>query len=146
MDASDFGIDLDVILNAVDQAEVLIIRFPVIDKRLLVDLRPSPYDPPVVTLVPQASAIEDRFRSVLKARPALPAPERIVSFQWPRQAETLAAAGVWDRLVARAKQSGHDDAGPRCDAAWKSLLAEERREVVAAIRGGERYQTMWQRG
>src|SRR5438067_2163361 len=84
----DLGFDLAPILNAIDTADVLIVRFPFFDKRLLIDVRPSEVDPPAVQLVAQASGIEERFRSVKQARPRLPVPERIVSFQWPRHAGT----------------------------------------------------------
>ena len=139
-----FDFDLSVILHAVDTAEVLIIRFPIIASRLLVDLRPSDLDPPVITLVRQASGIEERFRSVLQARPRLPAPERIISFHWPRQTAALEAAGVWDRLVSRLEATGASGIRRRCEEAYAALLAEERRAAAAAIRGDEGYQTVWQ--
>ena len=146
MAGEEFGIDLEVILNAVDTAEVLVIRFPFIDKRLLVDLRADPADPPVITLVPQASGIEERFRSVHRARPRLPLPDRIISFHWPRHAELLQATGVWDHIVRRFKETGHRGIEKRCEEAWQAMLAEERREVMTAIRGSDRYQTLWERG
>ena len=139
-----FDFDLSVILHAVDTADVLIVRFPIIASRLLVDLRPAEGDPPVITLVRQASGIEERFRSVLQARPRLPAPERIISFHWPRQTAALEAAGIWARLVARLEASGGPGIRRRCEDAYGALLAEERRAAAAAIRGEEGYQTVWQ--
>lgn len=145
MDGQEFGLDLEVINQAIDTADVLIIRFPFIDKRLLIDARSDEYDAPVIVLVPQASNIEERFRTVLEARPTMPVPDRIVSFQWPRHAEALRPAGVWDRILARLRSSGHPVVDRRCDEAWQAMLAEERREVLAAIRGSDRYQTVWER-
>lgn len=145
MAGEEFGVDLDIILNAVDTAEVLIVRFPFIEKRLLVDMRPGDGDLPVIALVPQASGIEERFRSVRQARPRLPLPERIISFHWPRHADLLKAAGVWQRIERRLVEAGHAGMEKRCDEVWAALLAEERREVMAAIRGGERYRTLWER-
>ena len=143
MAGEDLGFDLDVILQAVDTAEVLIVRFPFITKRLLVDARTDNADPPVIALVPHASGIEERFRGVKQARPRLPIPDRIVSFQWPRHAELLRDAGVWQRIVRRVVETGYPQAERSCEAAWRELLAEERREVIAAIRGHERYETLW---
>jgi hypothetical protein len=145
MAGEEFGIDLDVILNAVDTADVLVVRFPFIDKRLLVDLRADATDPPVIALVAQASGIEERFRSVRQARPRLPVPERIISFHWPRHAELLQTAGVWERIVRRFKESGHRGSEKRCEEVWQAMQAEERREVMTAIRGSDRYQTLWER-
>ena len=145
MDGHDLGFDLDVILNAIDTAEVMIVRFPFIAKRLLIDARGDGGDPPVIALVPQASGIEERFRSVKQARQNLPVPDRIISFQWPRHAGLLEPAGVWQRVVARLIATGHPDVKRRCDEVWHALLAEERREVMVAIRGGDRYETVWER-
>ena len=145
MAGDDLGFDLDTILRAIDTAEVLIVRFPFFDKRLLIDLRSGEADAPVITLVPQASGIEERFRSVKQARPRLPVPERIVSFQWPRHVAVLASSGVWQRIVERMSGTGHTGAQRRCDEVWQAMQAEERREVMRAIRGGERYETLWQR-
>src|SRR5687768_18531281 len=122
MAGEQFGIDIDVILNAVDTAEVLVVRFPFIDKRLLVDLRVDAIDPPVITLVSQASGIEERFRSVRQARPRLPLPDRIISFHWPRHAELLQTTGVWEHIVRRFKDSGHQGIERRCDEAWRAML------------------------
>src|SRR5215207_3408139 len=141
----DLGFDLSPILNAVESADVLIVRFPYFDKRLLIDVRRSELDPPVIQLVPQASGIEERFRSVKQARPRLPVPERIVSFQWPRHAETMAAAGVWQRIVERVVAAGGSGAARRCEETLEQMRAEERREQMRAIRGGERYETLWER-
>ena len=146
MAGDDLGFELDTILHAVDTAEVLIVRFPFFEKRLLIDLRSTEADPPLITLVPQASGIEERFRSVKLARPRLPVPERIVSFQWPRHVAVLQSAGVWQRIVQRLSASGHPGAEGRCEEALQQMLTEERREAMRAIRGADRYETLWERG
>ncbi|MGH2602543.1 MAG: hypothetical protein ACRDJ9_24555 [Dehalococcoidia bacterium] len=143
--ADDLGFDLETILRAVDTADVLVVRFPFFDKRLLIDFRSVDGDPPVIALVPQASGIEDRFRSVKQARPRLPVPERIISFHWPRHAEVMLAAGVWQRIVHRLVRGGQSGLDRRCKAVWDEMRLEERRESMRAIRGGERYETLWQR-
>lgn len=145
MAGDDLGFEIDPILNAIDTADVLIVRFPFFEKRLLVDARTDDGDPPVITLVPQASGIEERFRSVKQARPRLPVPDRILSFHWPRHVEVLAAAGVWQRIVQRLVASGHAELGRRCDAAWQEMKREEAWEIQRAIRGHERYETIWER-
>jgi hypothetical protein len=142
--ADDLGFDLETILRAVDTADVLVVRFPFFEKRLLIDFRTAD-DPPVIALVPQATGIEDRFRSVKQARPRLPVPERIISFHWPRHAEVMLAGGVWQRIVHRLVHSGHAGLERRCKAVWEEMRLEERRESMRAIRGGERYETLWER-
>jgi hypothetical protein len=145
--SNDFGIDLDEIFKVIDTADVLIIRFQSIaDQRLLVDARSSPVDPPLLRLVPRASSVEERFRNLKQLRPRFPLPDKIMSFQWPRQhVETLATAGVWERIVRRMAASGHPGMQQMCEQVWRELLTAERREVFAAIRGGEGYETLWER-
>lgn len=144
MDGNDYGVDLDLLLNAVEQAEVLIIRFPFIAPRLLIDMRQGG-DGPVIALVPRASAIEERAKGIKQARPSLPLPERVISFEWPRHAELLRPAGLWERIVRRFQGSGFAGAERRCDEAWRAMQIEERREAIAAIRGGEHYESLWER-
>ena len=144
--SSDFGIDLDEIFKVVDTADVLIIRFQIVgDQRLLVDARSTELDPPVVRLVPRAESVEERFRSLKQIRPRFPLPDRIMSFQWPRHVQTLAASGVWERVVQRMVATGHAEMQQMCDEVWTELVVAERREVLAAITGGRGYQTLWQR-
>jgi hypothetical protein len=145
MAGDDPGFDLGPILSAIDAADVLIIRFVFFDKRLLLDLRPNEIDPPAVTLLAQASGIEERFRSVKQARPRLPAPERIVSFQWPRHAAAMESSGVWARIVERVRAADPRNAERRCAEVMAQMQAEERRESMRAIRGGDRYENMWER-
>src|SRR5438105_1267438 len=97
--SSDFGIDLDEIYQVIETAEVVIIRFQMpVDRRLLIDARSADGDPPVVRLVPRASSVEERFRSLKQLRPRLPLPDKIMSFQWPRHVRVLEEAGVWSRV------------------------------------------------
>jgi hypothetical protein len=145
MAGDDLGFELDPILLAIDTADVLIVRFPFFDKRLLIDARSEDGDPPVITLVPQASGIEERFRSVKQARPRLPVPDRILSFHWPRHVEVMVSTGVWQRIVQRLVATGHNELQRRCDSAWQEMKQEERREIQRAIRGHERYETIWER-
>ncbi len=143
---NDHGLDLDEIFEVVDTADVLIIRFHMpSDRRLLVDTRSTAVDPPIVRMVGRASSVEERFRSIKRLRPRLPLPERVLSFQWPRHIRSLAETGVWDRIVQRIAASGHQGAIGECEAMWRELVQAERGETIAAITGGEGWQTIWER-
>ena len=144
--SNDFGIELDEILRVIDTAEVMIIRFQMPSgQRLLIDTRGSDIDPPLARLVDRASSVEERFRDLKKLRPRLPLPDRILSFQWPRHVRMLAETGVWERIVHRLTESGSPTARRMCDDVWRQLLAAERAEEVAAILGGDGWQTLWER-
>ena len=56
----NFGIDIDEIRRVVDEAEVFIVRFPRIERRLLVDARAADDDPPMIRIVPRVSSAAER--------------------------------------------------------------------------------------
>lgn len=141
----DYGLDLDEVGRVIDTAEVLVVRFALLDKRLLVDARVSPEEGPLIAVVPKAESVEERFKSLKRMRPRFPLPDRIMSFVWPRQMETFRSAGLWDRIEARMVSLGGEEMLPRCRQAFQELLEAERAEVIAAIRGGETYQSLWER-
>jgi hypothetical protein len=141
---ADYGIDLDEVRRVIDAAEVLVVRFSVTDRRLLVDTRTSEDSGPMVKVVPPAATAEERFRSVKVLRPRFRVPERILTFHWPRHASALAESGVWEHLARRLVAAGHSGMAAECDEAFRQLLEEERAVEQAAIVGGEGFQTLWE--
>ncbi len=143
--SDEFGVDLDEVFKVIDTADVLVVRFHLIDKRLLVDFRTRADVLPLVKIVPRAESVEDRFRSIKRLRPEFPLPEKVMSFHWPRSVPVLLNSGVWQRLVDRVSALGDDETTESCGRAMEELMALERREVFGAIRGADHYQTIWER-
>jgi len=141
----DYGLDLDEVARVIAAAEVLVVRFAILDKRLLIDARTSETEGPVIAVVPKASSVEERFKALKKLRPRLPLPEKIMSFMWPRQMETFRDSGLWDKIEGRMVSLGGEQMLEVCKAVFEELEREEKAEVVAAIRGGETYQSLWER-
>jgi len=141
---ADFGIDLDEVRRVIDAAEVLVVRFAITNRRLLVDFRTSTDEGPMIKCVPQAASAEDRFRSLKVLRPRFRAPERIMTFHWPRHCRAMRDAGVWDHLARRLVGFGWSGTAGQCDAAFDEVVEEERLVEIAAIRGGEGFQTIWE--
>jgi hypothetical protein len=144
MDA-DFGIDLDAIFRVVEQADVFVVRFGLIDQRLLVDTRPNDQGLPFIRVVPPANSAEERYRYLQRERPGLPLPDQITVFQWPRGIETMKELGVWERIEQRLVGIGGEPAGVQAERAFADARRLERADLYAAIRGGEGYETIWQR-
>lgn len=142
---NDFGLDLEDIFTVIDSAEVIIIRLQIVDKRVLVDARKNSTEGPLIALVQRAGSSEERFRGLKRLRPRFPVPDRIMSFQWPRQVASLKTSGVWERITHRLADGGSDDIAGRCEEVFDELLHLERQETIAAIRGGEGYETVWER-
>jgi len=141
----EFGMDLDEVKEVIDTAEVLVIRFAILEKRLLVDARYNETEPPSLQLVSKTSSVEERFRSLKQLRPQFALPEKIMSFTWPRHVETFRAAGLWQRIIDRLAASGHSGLDEQAQAVFEELMQEEKAEVLTAIRGGESYQSLWER-
>lgn len=141
---NDVALDYDEIVRTLQAAEVLIFRFVTINQRLLIDNRTSEIDAPLVKLVPRATSVEDRFRSLKQLRPRFRLPEKISAIWWPKFVGTLVESGVWDALARRIAESGFAEAARQCECALEELKALERQEVRNAI-VGEGYQSLWER-
>jgi hypothetical protein len=136
----DFGIDLAEVLSVIDTAEVFVIMFQLIERRLLVDTRTANGEAPMIRIVDRVRSSDERFRELRRLRPRFPAPERIVAFQWPRSVRTLVETGVWDAIERRARSLGTSES--TCLAILSELKWEERNEVLRAVRGEEPYRTL----
>ncbi|MFQ6019260.1 MAG: hypothetical protein ACE5KW_00715 [Dehalococcoidia bacterium] len=141
----DYGLDREEVMRVIDTAEVLVIRFAILDKRLLIDTRTNEEDGPFISVVPKAGSVEERFRSLKKLRPRFPLPDKIMSFMWPRHVETFRNSGLWEHIVKRLVGLGGEGIAANCEDIYKELERQEKVEVVAAIRGGEGYQSLWER-
>lgn len=141
----DYGVDLDEVFKVVESCDVLIVRFHVIQKRLLIDFRTKPGSGPFAAIVPRAESVEDRFRSIKRMRPEFGLPERVMSFAWARSIAVLAASGAWGQIAERMVRVGGGEGEVRARDIFGELLGEERAEIVGAIRGAEHFQTLWER-
>ncbi len=143
--SEDFGIDLDEVRRVIEDSEVLIIRLETVGSRVLVDFRSTPTEPPFIARAPRVNSVEERVRAIKELRPAFPYPEKLMSFAWPRRVTIIAESGLWDVVRARMESIGGEEAGEAAAQVHRELLDEERREVVAAVLGGEGMRTIWQR-
>jgi len=141
----DYGLDMDEVTRVIDSADVLVVRFAILDKRLLVDARTNEKDGPLIAIVPKAGSAEERFKALKKLRPRFPLPEKIMSFMWPRHVDTFRSSGLCEKIESRLVSLGGDEMQAKCRAVFDALVQEEKVEVLSAIRGGESYQTLWQR-
>ena len=144
MDA-DFGIDLDAIRQVIDGTDVFVIRFGQIDQRLLVDTRQDAAGAPFIKVVPPVTSAEERYRYLRQARPGMELPEQITVFQWPQSVKLLKTVGLWKRIEERFFELGGLPAVEEVGAAFDEASKLERSDLLAAIRGGEGYQTLWER-
>jgi hypothetical protein len=139
----DLGIDLSEMLNVVNTSEVFIVMFVLFERRLLVDTRTSDGqtpEGPLIRVVDRVRNSDERFRELMRIRPRLPAPERIVAFQWPRSVRTFVDVGVWEAIQQRMTTLGAAES--TCLAVLADLEAEERAEQIKAVKGQEPYREL----
>jgi hypothetical protein len=141
---NDYVLNLEDILHTVETADVIRIRFQLLDKRLVIDNRTSEVEGPMIRLVNRAGSSEESFRNLKRMRPRFPLPEKMTAIFWPKYANTLRSTGVWSAIVQRIEASGFDDSRRQCDEVMQEMLAMERQEIRNAL-SGEGFQTVWQR-
>lgn len=140
---NDYGLDISEIIRTINSADVMTFRFLIISQRLLIDMRTNDRDGPMLTLVPRATSVEERFRGVKQLRPSFEAPENIISIWWPRYARGLSTSGVWDALLHRIVTLGFPGVAERAAEVLKEVCTLERAEVRNAI-SGKGYHTVWE--
>src|SRR6185295_2606831 len=103
---NDYVLNLDEILRTIETAEVVRIRFLLLDKRLLIDNRFNELEGPLVRVVSRANSSEESFRNLKRMRPRFPLPEKMTAIWWPKYVNTLHSSGVWSAIVARISSTG----------------------------------------
>src|SRR5262245_1581894 len=141
---NDYVLNLDDILRTIETAEVVRIRFLLLDKRLLIDNRHNEFEGPMVKIVARAGSSEESFRNLKRLRPRFALPDKMTAIWWPKYVNTLYSTGVWAAVVKRITETGFTDSVRQCDDILRDLLALERQEIKNAI-SGEGFQTIWQR-
>ena len=141
---NEYALDLDQIIRTIQTAEVVTIRFALLDKRLLIDNRYNEIDGPMIRLVPRVSSYEERFKSLRRLRPRFKLPEKITAIWWPKYIPSLDTTGVWAALAHRIAATGFSGSVQDVEETYCQLLALERAEMLNAV-SGEGFQTLWAR-
>lgn len=144
MDA-DYDINLAALREVIDEADVFVIRFDRIEQRLLVDSRQSDRGEVFIQVVPPVTSGRERYRFLEEARPGMPAPAQITVFQWRQSVQILKNVGLWKQLEERFFDLGGVEAVEQVNAAFDEAFRLEQAELLGAIRGGEGWETLWDR-
>ena len=139
------GIDLAAIRQVIETADVFVVRFALVEHRLMVDCRPDSEGHVYIRVVPPVSSPEERYRFLQKERPGLAPPDQITVFQWPRSITVLRDSGLWAVIEERLVSVVGEPARAQSAAAYREGRRLERADTVALIRGGEGYETLWER-
>jgi hypothetical protein len=140
-----FDFDLDEVLSAVAESEVMVVAFAFCEERLLLDLRANETDGPLIEVVEQLQSASERALWLVDRRPAFEAPEQSAFFLWPHSVAYLEASGFMKAIRARGR-AGH---GLGVEADLAAVLAElrgkERDYARAVVVGAEGFENLWSR-
>ena len=139
---SDFVFELDEIMNSITTAEVMSIFFPTFRKSVVIDIRTSSDERPMVKIMPMVASPQERLRSIRRLRPGFPRVHNLTVVPWPRYVDSLVTLGLWERIVRRFRESNDEEMVQRCEDVLSELKRLEKEEMAAVIRG-ENYQTIW---
>ena len=95
------GLDLDELIQAIKDEDVLIVRFQNFEERLLLDMRVGDDGEPLVKMVDPVSSPEERYKELREIRPEVALPERIMVVPWPRSYNELVRFGLWEHITDR---------------------------------------------
>src|SRR3990172_4989519 len=136
----DFGLDMEEVTKVIESAQVLVVRFAIVDKRLLIDTRTNEQEGPLIAVVDKAGSVEERFKALKQMRPRFSLPEKIMSFLWPRHMDTFRSSGpratsrrsgLGSKMEARLPSLGGEPMAERCQEVFEELSRQERAEVQA---------------
>ena len=141
---NELTVDLEEVAAALHANDVIAFRFSTVDKRLLVDFRSTSLEGPMVRPVEPAGSVAERYESLKELRPRFPSPPQIVAIWWPRSLASLERTGVWQQVLDRVEESGHEEAVRRANSAYLELEGLEREHRQHAI-NGDGFKTLWSR-
>lgn len=135
---------LSQVFNAISEADVISIFFPLLRRALVVDLRGAPDESPMIRVMGQVSSMEERITSIEQIRPDLGKVRSILGVPWLKSVRSLDEVGIISHLVERLAQAGMypGESGPALRDAVNQLWKIERMAFAGLIRG-EGYKTLW---
>ena len=141
------ALDPETIDEAVRDADVIVLGFDFTPDRLLIDLRDDPrgHTPPIVEIVEPLADADERQIWLSARRPGLRAPEQFLFFVWPHSVAYLAASPLLTGAVARIRSEQGVDVRELLADVLADLRERERTDMLAAVRGGEGFETLWSR-
>lgn len=141
------ALDPEAIDEAVRDADVIVLGFDFTTDRLLVDLRDDPrgHTPPIVEMVEPLAGADERQIWLSARRPGLRPPEQFLFFVWPHSVAYLEASPLLSGASARIRGEQGVDVSAMIAEILDDLRGREHTDMLAAVRGGEGFETLWSR-
>ena len=137
-------IDLEAVASVLRQADVLTIGFTTFAERLLVDTRFNATIGPMTATAEPVATVQERYLWLGRHRGTFGAPKAFSFFVWPMTVRSLVEGDVLAPMRERLAAVS-DSAAADFDRKLQEFLAFEREALRGAVRGDERWQTLWER-
>lgn len=140
-------LDIDALIEAAAETDVLVIGFDFMAERIVVDFRADSRERslPLMELAPPMADAQERVAWLAQRRPALASPDRFLFFVWPHSIRTLADSPVIDQILLRLREEHGVDYRAACTRVIADVRRAEHAERLAAIRGTDGFETLWER-
>ena len=135
-------VNLSEVEKVVDECDVFTVVFRLFPERLLVDMRFSAEEGPLVALVDPVASVEERFYWLGQERPHFGPPERFMFFLWPHSIVFFEQCGIADHIRRRCEASGRAETVAMFERVLADLKEKEQQVTLAAIKG-ENFHTIW---
>lgn len=122
-------------------ADIVTIGFTLFPERLLVDTRSNDHDRQFADMVEPVGSVQERYMWLGKHRGSFGAPEGFGFFVWPMTVRGLIEHDSLAPLKARLEP----DARENLDVALATAAELERQAMMEAVRGSDRWPTVWER-
>jgi hypothetical protein len=141
------ALDQEAMDEALQDADVIVLGFDFTDDRLLIDLRDDPRGntPPIVEIVEPLANAEERQIWLSGRRPGLRHPDELLFFVWPNSVTALERSPLIEGAAQRIEREQHVDVRGNLRDTMDDLRERERFDLIAAVRGGEGFETLWSR-
>lgn len=135
-------VDLDALKERLENADLIVIGFNAFPERLLLDVRSSPTEGPLVAVVAPVSSVQERYAWLGKHRSAFGLPEDFTFAMWPHSIALIHEHDVMAPMGAR-MAAVSNEADQAMSRALARLRVLERRAIREAVLGGPTWETLW---
>ena len=141
-----FRWNVKAVLRNMHEAQVISLFFPYLGRALVIDLRHDDQEGPLITTDGMVSGPQERIDNLKRLRPRFDTPENITLAPWMGSVRSLETSGALEEVAHSLLRIDRSEAKAQLDAAYQELVALERGEVQALIRGDiQRTKTLYQR-
>ncbi len=140
-----FSIDFDAFNEILARGDVITIGFTAFAERLLIDVRTSSTEGPLVAWVDPVNTVQERYLWLGKHRGDFGTPEAFSFVVWPQSIRTMVERDAL-RILRTRLADASQEAAEALDQVIERLAEFEKELLKSAVRGDPQvWHTLWQR-